>query len=124
MKLLGILAFVFNLQVSANQNLDFWFRQLQGDSVDLKINALQKLGEIRDPSSLPYLREAISMSDPKIRYYAAAALGRHTFEESMEILSEALVKEKDVYVSGEIRRNINQLKEYFTQKESKKPPTE
>lgn len=121
MNLFLIFYFASILQVSSQQNSDFWISQLNNRSIDLQINALQKLGEIRVSKAIPALQRSLDSGEASVRYYAAMALGRYTYQESLEVLSNRLVKEEDVYVKAEIRRSLSRLKEYF---EKQTPPQE
>ena len=108
----------FSLDFSSNHNLDFWWKQLESRSKDLKISACQKLKDIRNPRSIPYLSKALQDKDPIVRYQAAMSLGSHLDTRSLEALSKRFDVETDNYVKSEIRRNINQLKDYFTKNEA------
>lgn len=112
------LLLTFSLSFSSDHNLDFWWKQLEGNSRDLKISACQKLKDIRNPRSIPYLSRALQDQDPLVRYQAAMSLGSHLDTRSLEALSKRFDVETDNYVKSEIRRNINQLKDYFAKNEA------
>jgi|GEM_PF-3987031 len=123
MKILFLLLF---LSVSSpedansTQNLDFWISQLKSSSIDLQINALEKLPEINNPKATPDIIESLQSPNAEIRYYAAVALAKLPTHEGLAALADRLVVEKDVYVKSEINRSIRKLKDYFDQLEKQK----
>lgn len=101
-------------EFNTNQNYRFWLAQLKNSSVDIRINALEKLAEIKKLEAVPYIAQnALNSSEPEIRYHAARSLARLPSQDSLAFLGEQLRNEQDVYVKSEISRSIRSLKAYF-----------
>ncbi len=109
-----IFSLLLTLNFSSNQNLEFWVRQLDNQSVDLRITACQKLKELRNRKSIPYLAKALQDRSSLVRYHAAISLGSHLHRQSLEALAKRFEIEEDAYVKGEIRRNMTQLRDFLS----------
>ncbi len=101
------------------QNLDYWVSSLESRNVDLKLNALFKLQDLRDPAAIPAIEKLLSDSEPEIRAGAARALGRFPYDPALRALEAKLPAEKDSYVRSEINRSIKGLKSTFKRQEDK-----
>jgi len=106
-----IIQFTLSMLISLSphlleQNRDFWHYQLESSSIDLRISALQKLGELRFIESLPYIIRSLSDSNSEVRFYAIKAMAKLPSEESKIELQTKFQVEKDPYLKSEIRRSI------------------
>jgi len=101
------------------QNLPYWMSALESRNVDLKINALFKLQELRDPNSISAIEKLLSDTDAEIRAGAARALGRFPYDTALRALEAKLPGEKDSYVRSEMNRSIKGLKSTFKKQEDK-----
>ncbi len=118
-----ILAFIISTQLlstpAQSQNTEFWVSKLQSSSLDLRINALTRLAEIKDPISIEPIQTLLNDSEAEIRAAAARALGRFPYEDSLKALEAALSSEKDSYVKSELNRSIRGLRQTFKKQEEK-----
>src|SRR4051812_36397685 len=71
-----------------NQNLDFFVHQLKSDSPDLKINALDKLGDLKNPAAIPAMAEALQDANPEVRYHAIRGLSKSPMPEALAALQD------------------------------------
>jgi HEAT repeat protein len=94
-----------------SQNKDFWIHQLRADSPDLRINALQKLAELRQPDIVPQLSDVVRDDSTEVRFQAIRAITKIPTEEGRKILQNQLSEEKDPYLLSEIRRSIQSVDE-------------
>lgn len=101
------------------QNLAYWMNALESRNLDLKLNALFKLQELRDPTSIPAIEKLLSDSEAEIRAGAARALGRFPYDPALRALEAKLPGEKDSYVRSEMNRSIRGLKSTFKKQEDK-----
>jgi epoxyqueuosine reductase len=65
-------------------------------------NAAVALGNARDASAIPSLAEALRDPDPLVRSHAAWALGQIGGPKARAILEDAIAREADQAVRGEI----------------------
>lgn len=86
------------------QNKDFLVRQLQNSSSDLRINAAQKLGELRYPDTLSAIAELAKDPVPEVRFNAIQSLSKFSNQEALEVLATSFSSEADPYLKSEIRR--------------------
>jgi len=94
-----------------SQNHDFLIRQLKSESSDLKINSLDRLGELKNPLSIPSIAENLQDPDPEVRYHAIRALSKSPLPEALAALQDRVpqgqpAKESDPYLAAEIRRGV------------------
>lgn len=73
------------------------------DIPTLRRNVALALGNIRNPTTVPALVEALSYSESKVRLYSAWALGRIGGKKAREALSGSLGSEVDLEVQKEIK---------------------
>ncbi|MBN8554117.1 MAG: HEAT repeat domain-containing protein [Deltaproteobacteria bacterium] len=113
-----ILSLCFHLLLNAlpppellSQNKDFWISQLRSDSVDLKINALQKLGELRQADIPAKLSDVVRDSSGEVRFQALRTLAKIPNADSLKVLQDQLGEEKDPYLLSEVRRSIQSVEE-------------
>lgn len=107
--------------IANQQNLEFWTNQLQSESPDLQINAIQKVAELKEASTIPMLLAAARDDNPEVRFHAAKALSRIPDRASLEGLEALVATEKDPYVKSEIRRSVKSLTEIFNKAAKPKP---
>jgi len=74
----------------------------------LRRNVALALGNIRDPTTVPALVQALSYSKPKVRLYAAWALGRIGGRKAGEALARLLNSEVDSEVQKEIKAALQE----------------
>jgi len=121
---MGILLLSFlqlaDLDANRDQNIDFWINQLDSESVDLNINAIEKMAELQDPKALSYLASALRTAGPEVRFHIAKALSRFPTEAvATQILGPAQAAEKDVYIKAEINRSIRFIRDYLNKQQEK-----
>ncbi|RPH28155.1 MAG: hypothetical protein EHM93_18980 [Bacteroidales bacterium] len=73
-------------------------------------NAIIALGNIGDSSSAPALKQTVANKNPQIRAYSIWALGRIGGKDSINILQNALLNEKDSNVVSEIHYALDTIK--------------
>lgn len=100
------------------QNVDFWVKNLSSSSLDVRIISLQKLAEIRNDSSLPAIAQSLQAPNPELRFYAAKSLSKFLNEAALQILSDHLATEKDVYVKAEVNRSIRKIQEVIERQQA------
>ncbi len=116
------LLLAFNLIISTptpealSQNHDFWIAQLQNNSPDIRMNALDKLGELRNPSSIPKLSESLQDPDARVRFHAIQALSKFVLPEALTALQARVPKggaplESDPYLAAEVRRAVKSIED-------------
>jgi len=81
---------------------------LQMDISTLRRNVALALGNIRDPMAVPALVQALSYSEPKVRSYAAWALGRIGGRKAREALTRSLNSEVNLEVQKEIKAALQE----------------
>jgi len=101
------------------QNLPYWLSALESRNLDLKLNALFKLQDLRDPTAIPSIEKLLSDSEAEVRAGAARALGRFPYDQALRALEAKLPGEKDSYVRSEMNRSIRGLKATFKKQEDK-----
>lgn len=94
-----------------SQNAELWTRQLRSDSVDLRIQALKKLAELRQPSTLSKIADSLSDLSPEVRFQAMRALTRMPNSESLSALQSHLTQETDPYLLSELRRSAKSVED-------------
>lgn len=102
-----------------NQNLEFWSRNLRNPSLDIRINAIQKIQELKSSESAAALTESLSSPDAEVRAAAARALGKLPYDNALVALESKVGQETDSYVKAEINRSIRGLKQVFQKQEEK-----
>ena len=102
-----------------NQNLNYWIKQLDSQSLDMQLTAIRKLQDIRNPQSISALQRELEELNPEVRAAAARALGRFPFEEALKAMEARLPTESDSYVRSELNRSIRGLKQTFKKQEEK-----
>ena len=111
---------VADLDANRDQNIDFWINQLNSESMDLNINAIEKMAELQDPKALDYLASTLRTAGPEVRFHIAKALGRFPTEAvATQILGPAQAAEKDVYVKAEMNRSIRFIRDYLNKQQEK-----
>lgn len=107
------------------QNRDFLVGQLQSSLVELKINALQKLAELRYSDTVASISPLLQDSNGDVRFNAILALTRINNEEALAAVTQALNSEKDPYLKSELRRSRksieDSMKALTATPETKKP---
>ncbi|MDB5038517.1 MAG: hypothetical protein JWQ35_2045 [Bacteriovoracaceae bacterium] len=103
-----------------SQNYPLWVEQLKSSSPDLRINALQKLSELRQAETLSKMARLLSDSDSDVRFTAIRLIGRIQTEESANYLKANLEKEKDPYLASEIKRDIRSIEDTMKAAEKEK----
>ena len=93
------------------QNKDFWIEQLRNSSVDIRISALQKLGELRNPTSIAQIAKTLQDSNSEVRFHAIRALAKIPNDETRFELQSHLHLEEDPYLKSETRRSIKAVDE-------------
>jgi len=81
---------------------------LQMDISTLRRNVALALGNIRDPMAVPALVQTLSYSEPKVRSYAAWALGKIGGKKAREALTRSLNSEVDSEVQKEIKAALQE----------------
>jgi len=94
-----------------NQNKDYWMSQLRNPSQQLRINALQKLSELKFVDSISAMAERLRDEDPQVRFAAIRALALIPRPESLAALNAALPEEQDSYLKSEMKRGKKSLEE-------------
>lgn len=94
-----------------NQNSELWTRHLKSESVDLRIQAVKKLAELRQISTLPKIAEALSDLSPEVRFQAMRALTRMPNSDSLASLQSRMNQETDPYLASELRRSIKSVED-------------
>ena len=89
-----------------SQNKDFWVNQLKSLSVDLRINALQKLKELRYPDTVNPISRSLQDQSSEVRFHAVRALTNIATKDAKSQLKSQLNVESDPYLKSEIRRGI------------------
>lgn len=97
--------------IDTTQNEAFWIEKLQASSLDLKINAIQKLAEIRESQSFRAIARVLSDQNSEVRYYAIRALSKFPTQESLNLLQTHLSSEPDPYLKSESKRSIRSIQE-------------
>jgi HEAT repeat protein len=100
------------------QNLELWTSQLRNPSVDIRINAIQRLAELKSIQSVPSLGQLASDSSSEVRFHAVQALAKIPHADSLAVLKTQFSKESDPYVRGEVRRATSSLEKML------QPPVE
>lgn len=112
---LGIFFGIYLLAVppaeALTQNADLWVRQLRSDLVDLRILALKKLAEIREPSTQRSIVDALDDPSAEVRYQAMRALTRMPNAETLAGLQSHANSETDPYLVSELRRSIQSIED-------------
>lgn len=103
-----------------NQNYPLWVEQLKSKSADLRINALYRISELKEPDSLAKMSELMSDENSEVRFNAIRLVGKNQNEEALNFLKAALEKEKDPYLVSELKRNIASTEDYLKEQEKKK----
>ena len=103
-----------------SQNYSLWVEQLRSNAPDLRINALQKLSELRKPETVSKMAELLGDVDNEVRFTAIRLVGRVQTEESANFLKGALEKERDPYLVSELKRNIKAIEDSFKAAELEK----
>lgn len=93
------------------QNKLFLEAQLSNPSPDLRINAIQKLRDLRFSDSLAKFIPLLDDPDPEVRYETIRTIGRMTTPEALAALQGLGQKEKDPYLLSEAKRNIRLIEE-------------
>lgn len=101
------------------QNKDFLVRQLQNASSDLRINAVQKLGELRYPDTLSSLGDLAKDPVPEVRFAAIQGIAKFSNQEALDVLNSKFSNEADPYLKSEIRRSIKSIEDFLKPKEPK-----
>jgi hypothetical protein len=117
--IISVFSSLLSIPDHLNQNLSYWMRQLDSQSLDLQLTAIRRLQEIKDPTSIASLQREFDESNPEIRAAAARALGRFPFEEALKALEARLPKESDSYVRSELNRSVRGLKQTFKRQDEK-----
>lgn len=96
-----------------DQNFDFWVKQLRSPLVDVQVNALEKLAEIKNPNAISEMARSLNSENADVRFHAAESLAKIPNQQSLDALGERSRIEKDVYIKAEINRSIRRLKDFF-----------
>ncbi len=111
---LEYLAGEFTLPRMLRMSDDFYYRIVQPimynyikEKKYFQRNAAIAMGNLKDPTFIPDLAEALHGPEALVRGYAAWALGRISGHKSSQILSNALRTEPDENVQNEIRNALN-----------------
>jgi HEAT repeat protein len=102
-----------------SQNSELWARQLKSDSVDLRVQALKKLAELRQPATLPKIADALSDLSPEVRFQAMRAMTRMPNADSLNSLQLHLNQETDPYLISELRRSVKSVEDSIKQAQEK-----
>ena len=94
-----------------NQNKDLLFEQLRSSAPDVRINALQKISDLRFPDGPAKLMELLTDPDAEVRFMAVRLVGKNQNPESLKALQGLIAAEKDPYLLSEIRRNIRSIED-------------
>jgi HEAT repeat protein len=98
------------------QNLNFWVNILESPQIELRMNALKVLSDLKSPAAVPNIERLFQSEDARLRYQVAWALGRIPDSSSQTALARQLPKEQDSYVKGEINRSLRLLRDVFERK--------
>jgi len=94
------------------QNRDFLLHQLENSSPDLRINALNKLSELRQPqATIKPIAKLLDDPNMEVRFSAMRAITKMPNDEGLAILKEKVGKEGDPYLASELRRSIKSIEE-------------
>jgi HEAT repeat protein len=94
-----------------SQNKNFWMEQLSNPSVDIRINALQKLGELRFPDTIEAMTRSLKDPNSEVRFHAIRSLAKIPLEEARFQLQLRFHEESDPYLKSEIRRSMSAIDE-------------
>lgn len=100
-----------------DQNKSLLEQQLQSSSPDLRINAIQKLRDLRFSDSLPKFLPLLDDVDSLVRFETIRAISKIQTQEAITALQEAQKKEKDPYLLSEMRRSIRSIEDFFKSQE-------
>ena len=88
------------------QNQGLLIEQLQNPSPDVRINALRKLAELRQPETLPKVIPSLEDPNSEVRFYAIRTLAKMPTEDSLNALKARIGKDGDPYLESELKRSI------------------
>ncbi len=103
-----------------SQNYNLWVEQLKSPSPDLRINALLKISELKQPDSIAKMSELLTDSNSEVRFMAIRMVGKTQNPDALNFLKERLDSEKDPYLLSEIKRNIKGIEDYVKDQEKQK----
>lgn len=122
-----ILASTLLFAYSTSQNSAFWKSHLRSESVDVRINAIQKLAELKEETTPQVISRLLTDKNSEIRYHALRALAKFPTEAVYERLSQHRKVEKDPYLKSETRRSMSAVKEVLdrnSEKAQNQPPND
>ncbi len=93
------------------QNRDFWIEQLKNSEMQIRINAAEKLGELKYPEAIEPLGTLSQDQVPEVRFAAIQALARISNQQSLDILNQKFNAESDPYLKSEVRRSIKSIED-------------
>lgn len=109
------------------QNRDFLVDQLRNSSSDLRVNALQKLAELKYPETIPNIAALSRDPSADVRFAAIQALAKISTQAALDALNSSFSNETDSYLKSEIRRSKKGIEDLLkaeterAEKEAAKP---
>lgn len=102
-----------------SQNRDFWIEQLKNPSVDVRITAVDKLGELKLPETIEALSGALRDENADVRFHTLRSLTKIPSEAGLLALNAYVNDENDPYLKSEARRSIRLISDTLKAAEEK-----
>jgi len=114
--MIQVFGLIFSLAINFSpeaslQNSEFLVQQLKNDSSDLRINALEKLGELKYAETIPAIADRASDPVPEVRFAAIRALAKFANQPALDALNSSFSSETDSYLKSEIRRSKKSIED-------------